>query len=138
MAHGNFECFHSAQRNYSKRRENPVVHPHSEAGLTIAARLNARDLDATAFDDEAQARESAKHDAAGPSRTVGVRVVSFALLVGVYEVLAAPILQRWELAHQHRVLIALLVGVTGGALSSSIVVALAHEQVRRSGRSAGL
>lgn len=53
-------------------------------------------------------------------------VASFALLVGVYEGLAAPILQRWELAHQHRVLIALLVGVSGGALSSSIVVALAH------------
>jgi hypothetical protein len=55
-----------------------------------------------------------------------IPVVSFALLVGVYEGLAAPILQRWELAHQHRVLIALLVGVTGGALSSSVVVALAH------------
>jgi hypothetical protein len=55
-----------------------------------------------------------------------IPVVSFALLVGVYEGLAAPILQRWELAHQYRVLIALLVGVSGGALSSSIVVALAH------------
>ena len=55
-----------------------------------------------------------------------IPVVSFALLVGVYEGLAAPILQRWELAHQHRVLVALLVGVSGGALSSSVVVALAH------------
>lgn len=55
-----------------------------------------------------------------------IPVVSFALLVGLYEGLAAPILQRWELAHQHRVLVALLVGISGGALSSSIVVALAH------------
>ncbi len=55
-----------------------------------------------------------------------IPVVWFALLVGVYEGLAAPILQRWELAHQHRLLIALLVGVSGGAFSSSIVVALAH------------
>lgn len=55
-----------------------------------------------------------------------IPVVSFALVVGVYEGLAAPILQRWELAHQHRVLIALLLGVSGGAFSSSIVVALAR------------
>lgn len=48
------------------------MEPHSEARLTIAARLNARDLDATAFDDEAHARESGKHDAAAPLRTVGV------------------------------------------------------------------
>lgn len=55
-----------------------------------------------------------------------IPVVSFAVLVGVYEGLAAPILQRWELAPHHKVLMALLVGVLGGAFSSSVVVALAH------------
>ncbi|MGZ4563300.1 MAG: hypothetical protein ACXVX6_06935 [Mycobacterium sp.] len=53
-------------------------------------------------------------------------ILSFAVLGGLYEGLAAPILQRWELAPQHKMLIALLVGFTGGALSSLIVVALAH------------
>ncbi|WP_156656051.1 hypothetical protein [Mycobacterium sp. 852002-51971_SCH5477799-a] len=53
-------------------------------------------------------------------------VVSFAVLVGIYEGLAAPILQRWELAPHHKVLAALLMGVLGGAFSSAIVVALAH------------
>ena len=55
-----------------------------------------------------------------------VPIISFAILVGLYEGLAAPILQRWELAPHHKVLFALLVGVLGGALSSLIVVALAH------------
>ncbi|WP_197520584.1 hypothetical protein [Mycobacterium sp. E2479] len=55
-----------------------------------------------------------------------IPVASFAVLVGVYEGLAAPILQRWELAPQHKVLMALLVGISGGAFSSLIVVALAH------------
>jgi len=55
-----------------------------------------------------------------------VPIASFALLVGLYEGLAAPILQRWEAVPQHKVLIALLVGLSGGALSSLIVVALAH------------
>ena len=58
-----------------------------------------------------------------------VPIVSFAVLVGLYEGLAAPILQRWELVPQHKVLIALLVGFSGGALSSLIVVALAHIRV---------
>ncbi len=58
-----------------------------------------------------------------------VPIVSFAVLVGLYEGLAAPILQRWELVPQHRVLIALLVGFSGGALSSLIVVGLAHMRV---------
>lgn len=55
-----------------------------------------------------------------------IPVVSFAVLVGVYEGLAAPILQRWELAPHHKVLMALLLGVAGGAFSSLVVVALAH------------
>ena len=55
-----------------------------------------------------------------------VPIVSFAVLVGLYEGLAMPILQRWQLVSHHKVLIALLVGVSGGALSSLIVVALAH------------
>lgn len=55
-----------------------------------------------------------------------IPVLAFAVLVGIYEGLAAPILQRWELAPHHKMLVALLVGVSGGALSSSIVVALAH------------
>jgi hypothetical protein len=55
-----------------------------------------------------------------------IPVLAFAVLVGVYEGLAAPILQRWELAPHHKVLAALLVGVSGGAFSSFIVVALAH------------
>lgn len=55
-----------------------------------------------------------------------VPIVSFAALVGLYEGLAAPILQRWELVPQHKVLIALLVGFSGGALSSLMVVAVAH------------
>ncbi|MEB4210887.1 hypothetical protein [Mycobacterium sp. 94-17] len=55
-----------------------------------------------------------------------IPVASFSLLVGVYEGLAAPILDRWELAPHHKILIALLVGVSGGAFSSFIVVALAH------------
>jgi hypothetical protein len=58
-----------------------------------------------------------------------IPIVSFAVLVGLYEGLAAPILQRWELVPQHKVLIALLVGFSGGALSSLIVVALAHIRV---------
>jgi len=58
-----------------------------------------------------------------------VPIVSFAVLVGLYEGLAAPILQRWELVPQNRVLIALLVGLSGGALSSFIVVVLAHMRV---------
>jgi hypothetical protein len=55
-----------------------------------------------------------------------IPIVLFAVLVGLYEGLAAPILQRWELVPQHKVLTALLVGFLGGALSSLIVVALAH------------
>jgi hypothetical protein len=55
-----------------------------------------------------------------------IPIVSFAVLVGLYEGMAAPILQRWELVPQYKVLIALLVGFSGGALSSLIVVALAH------------
>lgn len=58
-----------------------------------------------------------------------IPIVSFAVLVGLYEGLAAPILQRWELAPEHKVLVALLVGFSGGALSSLIVVALAHIRV---------
>jgi hypothetical protein len=58
-----------------------------------------------------------------------IPIVSFAVLVGLYEGLAAPILQRWELVPQHKVLIALLVGLSGGAISSLIVVALAHIRV---------
>lgn len=57
---------------------------------------------------------------------VSASIVSFAALVGLYEGLAAPIFQRWELAPHHKVLIALLVGLLGGGLSSLIVVALAH------------
>ncbi|MEE2851464.1 MAG: hypothetical protein VX424_02285 [Actinomycetota bacterium] len=53
-------------------------------------------------------------------------VVSFAILVGIYEGLAAPILQRWEFAPHHKVLMALFMGVLGGASSSLVVVALAH------------
>lgn len=53
-------------------------------------------------------------------------IMSFAVLVGLYEGLAAPIFQRWDFAPQHKVLIALLVGLSGGALSASIVVGLAH------------
>jgi hypothetical protein len=55
-----------------------------------------------------------------------IPVASFAVLAGLYEGLAAPILQRWELAPQHKVLMALLAGISGGAFSSLIVVALAH------------
>lgn len=55
-----------------------------------------------------------------------VPAVSFALLVGLYEGLAAPILQRWELAPHHKILMALLAGVSGGAFGSLVVVALAH------------
>lgn len=55
-----------------------------------------------------------------------VPIISFAMLVGLYEGLAMPIFQRWQLVPQHKVLIALLAGVLGGALSSFIVVALAH------------
>lgn len=55
-----------------------------------------------------------------------VPAVSFALLVGLYEGLAAPILQRWELAPHYKILMALLMGVSGGAFGSLIVVALAH------------
>jgi len=58
-----------------------------------------------------------------------IPIASFAVLVGLYEGLAAPILQQWELAPEHKVLIALLVGSSGGALSSLIVVALAHIHV---------
>jgi hypothetical protein len=58
-----------------------------------------------------------------------IPIVSFAVLVGLYEGLAAPILQRWELVPQHKVLTALLVGFSGGALSSLIVVALAHTRM---------
>jgi hypothetical protein len=57
---------------------------------------------------------------------VQIPIVSFAILVGVYEGLAMPILQIWTSAPHHKVLIALLVGLSGGALCSSIVVALAH------------
>jgi hypothetical protein len=53
-------------------------------------------------------------------------IISFAMLVGLYEGLAMPIFQGWQLVPQHKVLVALLVGVSGGALSSLIVVALAH------------
>lgn len=53
-------------------------------------------------------------------------IVLFAVLVGLYEGLATPIFQRWESAPQHKVLIALLVGLSGGATSTAIVVALAH------------
>ena len=55
-----------------------------------------------------------------------IPVVSLAVLVGIYEGLAAPILQRWELAPHHKVLVALLMGISGGAFSSLVVVALAH------------
>jgi hypothetical protein len=58
-----------------------------------------------------------------------VSIISFAILVGLYEGLATPILYIWELAPRHKVLIALLVGLSGGALSSLIVVALAHIRV---------
>ncbi len=58
-----------------------------------------------------------------------IPIVSFAILVGLYEGLAMPILQRWQLVPHHKVLIALLVGISGGALSSLIVVALAHIRV---------
>jgi hypothetical protein len=58
-----------------------------------------------------------------------IPIVSFAVLVGLYEGLATPIFYIWELIPQHKVLIALLVGLSGGALSSLIVVALAHIRV---------
>lgn len=58
-----------------------------------------------------------------------IPIVSFAILIGLYEGLAMPILYIWELVPQHKVLIALLVGFSGGALSSLIVVALAHIRV---------
>ena len=58
-----------------------------------------------------------------------IQIIAFAILIGLYEGLAMPILRIWTLVPQHRVLIALLVGVTGGALSSLIVVALAHTRV---------
>jgi hypothetical protein len=57
---------------------------------------------------------------------VHLPIVSFGVLAGLYEGLAGLILQRWELAHQHQVLLALLFGFSGGALGSLIVVALAH------------
>jgi hypothetical protein len=56
-------------------------------------------------------------------------VVSFAILIGLYEAFAMPILHIWESAPQHKALIALLVGFSGGAFSSLIVVALAHLRV---------
>lgn len=58
-----------------------------------------------------------------------IPVVSFGILIGLYEGLAAPILCIWQLVPQHKVLIALLVGFSGGALGSLIVVALAHIRV---------
>ncbi|BCO37089.1 hypothetical protein [Mycobacterium heckeshornense] len=51
---------------------------------------------------------------------------SFAILAGLYEGLAALILQRWELVHQYQVLIALVTGSAGGAFGSLMVVTLAH------------
>jgi hypothetical protein len=60
---------------------------------------------------------------------VKIPVVSFAILTGIYEGLALPILYMWELIPQYKVLTALLVGLSGGALSSLIVVALAHIRV---------
>ena len=59
----------------------------------------------------------------------GIPIASFACLVGLYEGLASPILYIWQLVPHHRVLIACLVGLSGGALSSLIVVALAHLRV---------
>ena len=56
-------------------------------------------------------------------------IISFAVLVGLYEGLAMPILHIWVLVPHYKVLIALLVGVSGGALSSFIVVALAHIRI---------
>jgi hypothetical protein len=58
-----------------------------------------------------------------------VSIVPFAILIGLYEGLAVPIFYIWELVPRHKVLIALLVGLSGGALSSLIVVALAHIRV---------
>ncbi|WP_139797893.1 hypothetical protein [Mycobacterium noviomagense] len=55
-----------------------------------------------------------------------VPIVSFATLIGLYEALAAPILHIWELVPQHKLLIALLMGLLGGALSSFITVTIAH------------
>jgi hypothetical protein len=55
-----------------------------------------------------------------------IPIVSFAILIGLYEGLAMPIFRIWELAPHYKVLIALLVGLSGGALSSLIVVALAQ------------
>jgi hypothetical protein len=56
-------------------------------------------------------------------------IVSFAILIGLYEGLAMPILHIWQLVPRHKMSIALLVGFSGGALSSFIVVALAHIRV---------
>ena len=58
-----------------------------------------------------------------------IQIIAFAILIGLYEGLAMPILRIWTLVPQHKVLIALLVGVTGGALSSLLVVALARTRV---------
>ena len=58
-----------------------------------------------------------------------IQIIAFAILIGLYKGLAMPIIHIWTLVPQHKVLIALLVGVTGGALSSLIVVALAHTRV---------
>lgn len=60
---------------------------------------------------------------------VEVPIASFAMLVGLYEGLAMPVLHIWALVPQHKVLVALLVGLSGGALSSLIVVSLAHARV---------
>jgi hypothetical protein len=58
-----------------------------------------------------------------------IPIVSFAALIALYEGLAMPILHIWTLVPQHKVLIALLAGPSGGALSSLIVVALTHLRV---------
>jgi hypothetical protein len=58
-----------------------------------------------------------------------ISIVPFAILIGLYEGLAVPIFYIWELVPRHKVLIALLVGLSGGALSSLMVVALAHIRV---------
>lgn len=55
-----------------------------------------------------------------------IPIVWFAILIGLYEGFAVPIFHLWELVPRHRVLFALLVGLSGGALSSLIVTALAH------------
>jgi hypothetical protein len=55
-----------------------------------------------------------------------IPIVSFALLIALYEGLAMPILHIWTLVPHHKVLVALLTGTSGGALSSLLVVALTH------------